>query len=67
MKKVMFALAIAGMFSFVACNNAANNEEVIDSTVAEEVVEEVAAEEVVTDTTIEAVAEEEVATEEAAQ
>ncbi len=63
MKKVLFAMAIAGMFGFVACNN--NNktaeepetvvetvetavEEVMDTTAVEEVVEE-AAEEVATE------------------
>ena len=67
MKKVMFALAIAGMISFAACNNAANEEEVVDTVATEEVVEEVVAEEVVDTTAVEAVAEEAVATEEAAQ
>ena len=32
MKKVLFAMAIAGMFGFVACNNN-KTEEAIDSTV----------------------------------
>jgi hypothetical protein len=58
MKKVLFALAIAGMFGFVACNNnKAAEEPVEDTTVVEAVVEEVAdsttienaVEEVVTD------------------
>ena len=43
MKKVLFALAIAGMFGFVACNNnKAAEEPVEDTTVIEAVVEEVA-------------------------
>ena len=43
MKKVLFALAIAGMFGFVACNNnKAVEEPVEDTTVIEAVVEEVA-------------------------
>ena len=41
MKKVLFALAIAGMFGFVACNNnKAAEEPVEDTTVIEAVVEE---------------------------
>lgn len=52
MKKVLFALAIAGMFGFVACNNnKAAEEPVADTTI------EVIAEEVV-DSTIENVVEE---------
>ena len=39
MKKVLFALAIAGMFSFVACNNNAATEEPIEEETME-VVEE---------------------------
>ena len=42
MKKVLFALAIAGMFGFVACNNNKAVEEPVDSTIEEVVVEEVA-------------------------
>lgn len=42
MKKVLFALAIAGMFGFVACNNNKAAEEVVDTTVMECVAEEVA-------------------------
>ncbi len=64
MKKVLFLLAVAGMFSFAACNNNTEaTEETNDSACAQEMVEEVAevAEEVI-DTT--AVAVEEVATEE---
>lgn len=49
MKKVMFALAIAGMFSFAACNNNKEAEEVVD-TLATETVEE--ATEAVADTTV---------------
>lgn len=60
MKKVMFLLAVAGMFSFAACNNnaaeAPAEEVAVEATVAEEAV--------VADSN--AVAEE-VATEEAAQ
>lgn len=43
MKKVMFVMAVAGMFAFAACNNN-NTEEVAMDSVApvEEVVEEVA-------------------------
>ena len=45
MKKVLFALAIAGMFGLVACNNKkAVEEPAIDSTAVECVAEEVAAE-----------------------
>lgn len=40
MKKVMFLMAVAGMFSFAACNNAATEEEVADTVIAEEMVEE---------------------------
>lgn len=64
MKKVLFALAIAGMFGFVACNNNKNaeepeevltetvetaTEEVMDTTAVEEVIEEGAVEEVATE------------------
>lgn len=39
MKKVMFLMAVAGMFAFAACNN--NNEaEVEDTNAVEEMVEE---------------------------
>lgn len=44
MKKVMFLMAVAGMFSFAACNNAATEEEVADTVIAEEMVEETAEE-----------------------
>ena len=44
MKKVMFLLAVAGMFSFAACNNnaaeAPAEEAVVEETVAEEAVVE---------------------------
>lgn len=61
MKKVLFLLAVAGMFTFAACNNNTEaTEENIDS-VCETVVEEVVAEENI-DTN--AVAVEEVAAEE---
>ena len=44
MKKALFALAIAGMFGFVACNNnKAAEEPVEDTTVIEAVVEEAVA------------------------
>ena len=53
MKKVLFALAIAGMFSFVACNNNAATEEA-----AEPVAEEMVVEETVADSTVENAVEE---------
>lgn len=64
MKKVMFLMAVAGMFAFAACNNNAETE-VIDTPAIEEPV----VEEPVMDSTVEAMAEEaaEVATEAAAQ
>ena len=40
MKKVMFLMAVAGMFAFAACNNNNATEEVIDTLPAEEMVEE---------------------------
>ena len=41
MKKVMFLMAVAGMFAFAACNNTPAPEETIDTTVPEtEMVEE---------------------------
>lgn len=40
MKKVMFLMAVAGMFAFAACNNAPAEEEVIDTPAVEEMVEE---------------------------
>ena len=40
MKKVMFLMAVAGMFAFAACNNTPAQEEVIDTLPAEEIVEE---------------------------
>ena len=52
----MFALAIAGMFSFAACNNNAE-EAPVEDTVAAEQVEEVA-EETADTTAVEAMAEE---------
>lgn len=68
MKKVMFVLAVAGMFAFAACNNAPKAEENTDTTPIEEV--EVAAEEVAEEA-VEATAEEatteEATTEEAAK
>ncbi len=64
MKKVFFALAVAGMFGFAACGN--NNTEVEDTT-AMEAIE--ATEEVVDTNAVEAAVEEVApeATEEAAQ
>lgn len=52
MKKVMFLLAVAGMFSFASCNNNKPAEEIVD-TIAEEMVEET----VDTTVAVEAVAE----------
>ncbi|MCQ2295479.1 MAG: hypothetical protein MJZ67_07480 [Bacteroidales bacterium] len=40
MKKVMFLMAVAGMFAFAACNNTPAEEEVIDTVATEEMVEE---------------------------
>ena len=61
MKKVMFLLAVAGMFAFAACNNAAPAEEpATDST---EVVDEAATEEATEATDAEAEATEGVAEE----
>ncbi|MBQ8703235.1 MAG: hypothetical protein IJ524_02535 [Bacteroidales bacterium] len=54
MKKVLFALAIAGMFGFVACNNNKAAEEVADTTAPVEC----AVEEVADSTTIENAVEE---------
>ena len=59
MKKVMFLMAVAGMFAFAACNNNAE-EQVIDTPAIEEPVMDSAA------AAVEAAAEE-VATEAAAQ
>ena len=42
MKKVLFAMAVAGMFGFVACNNNKPAEEPVEATEAIEAVEEVA-------------------------
>lgn len=60
MKKVLFAMAIAGMFGFAACNSNKNNEEVADTMEATETVEAVenAVEEIVDSAAVEAVAEE---------
>lgn len=52
MKKVMFLMAVAGMFAFAACNNN-NAEEAVGEPVAGGMVEE-AVEEAI-DTTVEAV------------
>lgn len=64
MKKIMFCLAVAGMFAFAACNNAPKAEEATECTE-----ETVATEEVATDSTAvaETVATEEANTEEAAK
>ncbi len=59
MKKVMFVLAVAGMFAFAACNS--NAPEATEDTVAPEATEEVAP------ATEEAVAEEAVAEEAVAE
>ena len=40
MKKVMFFMAVAGMFAFAACNNNTTTDEVVDTLPAEEQVEE---------------------------
>lgn len=53
MKKVMFLMAVAGMFAFAACNNTPAQEEVIDTPAVEEV-----AEECIDSTTVEVAAEE---------
>jgi len=61
MKKVMFLMAVAGMFAFAACNNTPAETETIDTPAIEEMVEEP-----IVDSTVEAAAEEvaaEVATE----
>ena len=60
MKKVFFALAIAGMFGFAACNNNKAAEETVDTTAIEAVAEETAE---VADTTAVEGAVEEVAAE----
>ena len=57
MKKVMFLMAVAGMFAFAACNNNAPVEEPVDSTTLEEVMPE----EKIADTTVAEVAAEEAA------
>ena len=40
MKKVMFLMAVAGMFAFAACNNTPAEEAVVDTPAVEEMVEE---------------------------
>ena len=52
MKKVMFLMAVAGMFAFAACNNTPAEETVIDTPAVEEMVEETP---VVDSTAVEAV------------
>ena len=54
MKKVMFLMAVAGMFAFAACNNTPAVEETIDTPAVEEMVEET----VVDTAAVEAVVEE---------
>lgn len=58
MKKVMFALAIAGMFSFAACGSNAEAEAVDSNAVCEEQVENVAEEATDSIAAVEEVAEE---------
>ena len=68
MKKIMFCLAVAGMFAFAACNNAPEAEENAECTEEAVATEEVATEEVADSTAVaETVATEENATEEAAK
>lgn len=69
MKKIMFCLAVAGMFAFAACNNAPKAEETTECTEETVATEEVATEEVATDSTAvaETVATEEANNEEAAK
>ncbi len=62
MKKVMFLMAVAGMFAFAACNNTPAEEETIDTPAVEEMVEETTpvdtnAVEAVAEEAVEAVAE----------
>ena len=59
MKKVMFLMAVAGMFAFAACNNTPAEPEVIDTPA----VEEMAQDEIVVDSNAVEVAAEEVAAE----
>jgi len=57
MKKVMFLMAVAGMFAFAACNNTPAESETIDTAaVVEEMVEEP-----IVDSAVETMAEEAVA------
>ena len=58
MKKVMFLMAVAGMFAFAACNNTPAEEENTDTMI--EATEQVA-EEIVDSNAVEAAAEEVVA------
>ena len=53
MKKVMFLMAVAGMFAFTACNNTPAETETIDTPAVEEMVEEP-----IVDSAVEAVVEE---------
>lgn len=60
MKKVMFLMAVAGMFAFAACNNTPAEEQVVDTPVVEEMVDETPVDSMATEA-VEAVAEEVVA------
>jgi hypothetical protein len=60
MKKVMFLMAVAGMFAFAACNNTPAEEAVVDTPAVEEMVEETPVDSMATEA-VEAVAEEVVA------
>ncbi|MBQ2538988.1 MAG: hypothetical protein II633_01135 [Bacteroidales bacterium] len=57
MKKVMFLMAVAGMFAFAACNNTPAEETVIDTPAVEEMVEETPVDSLAAEA-VEAVAEE---------
>lgn len=61
MKKVMFLMAVAGMFAFAACNNTPAEEAVVDSPAVEEMVEETPDVDSTAVEAVEAVAEEVVA------
>lgn len=61
MKKVMFLMAVAGMFAFAACNNTPAEEAVVDSPAVEEMVEETPDVDSAAVEAVEAVAEEVVA------
>ena len=61
MKKVMFLMAVAGMFAFAACNNTPAEEAVVDTPAVEEMVEETPVVDSAAVEAVEAVAEEVVA------